>query len=85
MFSAGTSFGVHFDAVTGVLLGQIISLPLCAFDFIIQVRQFAYVTAGNRLSRNVSLAPLSRFHVSVGRESVPSVSRSSHLAQSIYQ
>jgi hypothetical protein len=73
VFSACASLGVHIEAVTGGLLGQIISLPLCALDFIVQVRQFAYVTTGNRLSRNVCFAPLSRFHVSVGRESVPSV------------
>jgi hypothetical protein len=58
-------------AVTSILFGQIISPPLCVFDFLIQVRQFGYVTAGNRLSWNVCFAPLIRFHVFIGRETMP--------------
>ena len=69
--SACTSLGMGLPAVTSILFGQIISPPLCVFDFVIQVRQFGYVTARNRLSWNVCLAPLIRFHESVDRESMP--------------
>src|SRR3974377_553778 len=57
--------------VTSILFGQVIFPPLCVFDFLIQVRQFGYVTARNRPSWNVCLPPLNRFHVFVGRESMP--------------
>jgi hypothetical protein len=58
-------------AVTSILFGQIISRPLCVFDCFIQVRQFGYVTARNRLSWNICFAPLIGFHVFVGPERMP--------------
>src|SRR6516225_3589096 len=59
-------------AVTSILFGQIISPPLCVFDFSIQVRQFDYVTARNRLSGNVCFALAIGFQVPVGCDSMPS-------------
>jgi hypothetical protein len=63
---------MRLAAVTSKIFGQIIFPPLCVFDFLIQVRQFGYVTARNPPSWNVCLAPLMRFHVFVGREGLPS-------------
>jgi hypothetical protein len=57
--------------VTSILFVQIVFPPLCVFDFLIQMRQCGYVTARNRPSWNVCLPPLNRFHVFVGRESMP--------------
>jgi hypothetical protein len=58
--------------VTRILFSQIISLPLCVFDFLIQVRQFDYVTARNRLSGNVRFALPIGYQVPVGCDSMPS-------------
>ena len=57
--------------MTNILSGQIISLSLCVFDFLIQVRQFDYVTARNRLSGNVCFALPIGFQVPVGCDSMP--------------
>jgi hypothetical protein len=56
--------------VTSELFSQIISLPLCVFDFLIQVRQLDYVTARNRIFGNVCFAQPVRVHVPVGCDSM---------------
>src|SRR5215471_16416666 len=57
--------------VTSILFSQIISLSLCVFDFLIQVRQFDYVAARNRLSGNIRFALPMGFQVPVGCDSMP--------------
>src|SRR4051794_14445363 len=42
--------------MTSILFSQTIALPFRVFDFLIQMRQFDYVTARNRLSGNVRFA-----------------------------
>jgi hypothetical protein len=60
-------------AMKSILFGQIISLLLGVFDFFIQVRQFGYVAARYRPSRNVCLASLICVDVFVGCDGEPTI------------
>jgi hypothetical protein len=60
-------------AMNGILFGQIISLLLGVFDFLIQPRQLGYVAASYRPSRNICLASLICVAVFVGCDREPTV------------